>query len=57
MVNEYVYFKLLMQTQKAKLKQNDKIGLALSLKPVSASCIEENWITFTSLNDENTFMN
>jgi hypothetical protein len=40
-----------------KLKQNAKIGLALSLKPVNASCIEENWITFTSLNDENTFMN
>jgi len=37
-------------------KEMSKVVLALSLKPVKASCIEENWMTFISLNDENIFM-
>lgn len=40
-----------------KKKIKKKKILALSLKPRNASCIEENWITLTSLNEENTDLN
>lgn len=50
------FFKFLCKSKK-NFERNDENGLALFVKPVNASCIEENWMTFTSLNDVNTFMN
>jgi hypothetical protein len=56
MENDHVFLQTFDANTKQNFKQNDKNGLALLVKPVNAPCIDENWMTFTSLNDENTLM-